>query len=158
MCHNISRLYALWNSNTGNTVASSITSQLGPNATYMFSNCGKCWCSLLLYIVVQAYCHQFLQTYSTLACPELDCVTFLHVPCSHILFSLASENSQIQQSEVLPFKFVTLGKFPLDTLQFFEDDIHINIVILSVKELLKSHERMVKSKVVTTDGDDWFYE
>ena len=40
----------------------------------------------------------------------------------------------------------------LDTLQFFEDNIHI--VISSVKELSKSHKRVVKSEVVTTDGDD----
>jgi len=104
------------------------------------------------YIVVQAYCCQFLQMYSTLACPKLDCVTFLCVPHSHILFSLASVNLQIQQSKVLPFEFVTLGKFPLDTLQFFEDNIHM--VILSVKELSKSHKMVVKSEVVTTHGDD----
>jgi hypothetical protein len=63
---------------------------------------------------------------------------------------------QIESLEVLPFQFVTLDKFSLDTLKFFEDNVHN--VVFSVKELLKSQKRAVKpeaaAEVVMGDDND----
>lgn len=42
------------------------------------------------YVSIQVYAPVGGQNFSSIACHELDCATFLHLPAAHVLFSLAS--------------------------------------------------------------------
>lgn len=42
------------------------------------------------YVSIQVYAPVGGRNFSSIACHELDCSTFLHLPAAHVLFSLAS--------------------------------------------------------------------
>jgi len=50
-----------------------------------------------------------------------------------------------QSSDILTFESVTLGKCPLDTLKFFNENYK---VISSVKELSKAQKRQAREKAI----------
>jgi hypothetical protein len=42
------------------------------------------------YVSIQVYAPVGGRNFSSIACHDLDCATFLHLPAAHVLFSLAS--------------------------------------------------------------------
>ena len=49
------------------------------------------------YVSLQAYAPVGGPSFSSIACRELDCATYLHLPASQILFSLATYHINLQQ-------------------------------------------------------------
>ncbi|KAJ7508549.1 hypothetical protein B0H11DRAFT_2304702 [Mycena galericulata] len=90
------------------------------------------------YIYIRVYRPFGGALFSSMSCPKLACSTFLQIPCTHILFSLASF-SQIQRQDITtanhPLTLVTLCQTSMALFEAFHKER--NALQSALKELGK---------------------
>jgi hypothetical protein len=73
---------------------------------------------ILSYVSAQLFVSIGGTHFSSVACPKLDCATFLHLPATHILFSLAPFDILTQPLPLTTTAFITaLGPGPYSLLR-----------------------------------------
>ncbi|KAI0054490.1 hypothetical protein BV25DRAFT_1922630 [Artomyces pyxidatus] len=103
------------------------------------------------YINIRVYRHSHGNSYTSLACTSLGCATFLRIPRTHIIFSLATASHAFVRVDTRtdaghPFGFVTLCAFSQGILKVLCD--HRVAVSAAVRSLLELQKRKPGAKSV----------
>ncbi|KAI0026402.1 hypothetical protein K488DRAFT_75370, partial [Vararia minispora EC-137] len=96
----------------------------------------------LSYIAVQAYKLSHGAIFTSLACPECGCMTFLRIPHTHVIFSFSTASftsTAVGDNWAFPITLVTADDFTMELLRRLWD--RTGDVQAAVK-FLNSHKRM----------------
>ena len=104
-----------------------------------------------LYVNIQVYRTFSGDTLSNLSCLSLGCNTYLHVPRTHLLFSLASysiSHAEYQTPAGQTYILITPSSFAIDILKVLQ------VRVAKIDVLVKELKRMLKGKAsVACDTD-----
>ncbi|KAI0060330.1 hypothetical protein BV25DRAFT_977826 [Artomyces pyxidatus] len=99
------------------------------------------------YINVQVYRKMYGNTYTSVSCQSLGCATFLRIPRTHFIFSLATASASITRKDVQtdaghPFSFVTLCSFSSALVTSLSTrSADLSLAVLQLQDMMSSKGR-----------------